>query len=79
MLLSRQRELSDLRAVVLRLRELDWRVECVLGHSKGKQVQTLIMMPSPSAASSFGLPIADVTPSEPSLLVTDVLDTFATR
>ncbi|CAN0202444.1 unnamed protein product, partial [Ectocarpus sp. 13 AM-2016] len=29
------RELGDLRAVVLRLRELGWNVDCVLGHSKG--------------------------------------------
>ncbi|CAM9121322.1 unnamed protein product, partial [Ectocarpus fasciculatus] len=29
------RERSDLRAVVLRLRELGWNVDCVLGHSKG--------------------------------------------
>eukprot|EP00752_Nemacystus_decipiens_P005125 g4650.t1 len=29
------RELSDLRAVVLHLRELGWSVDCVLGHSKG--------------------------------------------
>ncbi|CAB1119634.1 unnamed protein product [Ectocarpus sp. CCAP 1310/34] len=30
-----QRELGDLRAVVLRLRDLGWNVDCVLGHSKG--------------------------------------------
>ncbi|CBJ26067.1 conserved unknown protein [Ectocarpus siliculosus] len=29
------KELGDLRAVVLRLRELGWNVDCVLGHSKG--------------------------------------------
>ncbi|CAN0063904.1 unnamed protein product [Ascophyllum nodosum] len=29
------RELGDLRAVVLRLRELGWSVDCILGHSKG--------------------------------------------
>lgn len=29
------RELGDLRAVVLGLRELEWSVDCVLGHSKG--------------------------------------------
>ncbi|CAN0576967.1 unnamed protein product, partial [Ectocarpus sp. 12 AP-2014] len=29
------RERGDLRAVVLRLRELGWNVDCVLGHSKG--------------------------------------------
>lgn len=31
-----QRELSDLRAVVLHLRKMGWTVNCVLGHSKGK-------------------------------------------
>lgn len=35
-----QRELSDLRAVVLGLRELGWRVNCVLGHSKGEKRAT---------------------------------------
>lgn len=40
MTMDSQRELGDLRAVVLRLRELGWNVDCVLGHSKGEWART---------------------------------------
>lgn len=33
-----KREVGDLRAVVLRLRELGWSVGAVLGHSKGERL-----------------------------------------